>query len=163
MLYNLQYRDTSTVTKTEVTGIDALFLDVSDLDQGEQYEFRVQEDDGGTVSDYSDWFGFSTQAGITYNLQYRDLSTLTTTTVTGIDAIFYDLAGLDQGEQYEFRVQEDESGTTSDYSDWFKFQTTGQYRCKLQITGSFSDNQRIDGSFYRTESIKGSFCRRISI
>ena len=163
MLYNLQYRDTATLTTTEVTGIDALFLDVSDLDQGEQYEFRVQEDDGGTVSDYSDWFGFSTQAGITYNLQYRDLDTLTTTTVTGIDGVFYDLAGLDQGEEYEFRVQEDENGTTSDYSDWFEFQTTGQYRCKLQITGSFSDIQRIDGSFYRTESIQGSFCRRVSI
>ena len=100
-----------------------------------------------------------------YNLQYRDLATLTTTTVTGIDALFYDLAGLTPSTQYEFRVQEDDSGTTSDYSNWLEFQTAGQegYRCKLQITGSFSDNQRIDGSFYRTESIKGSFCRRISI
>jgi len=98
-----------------------------------------------------------------YNLQYRDIATLTTTTVTGIDAIFYGVIGLASNTQYEFRVQEDDSGTTSDYSNWLEFQTTGQYRCKLQITGSFSDNQRIDGSFYRTESIKGSFCRRISI
>jgi len=98
-----------------------------------------------------------------YNLQYRDLATLTTTTVAGIDALFYDLAGLDQGEQYEFRVQEDENGTTSDYSDWFEFQTTGQYRCKLQIAGSFYNKRSIDGSFYRTESIQGSFCRRVSI
>ena len=100
-----------------------------------------------------------------YNLQYRDLDTLTTTTVTGIDALFYDLAGLTPSTQYEFRVQEYDSGTTSNYSDWFYFETAGQegYRCKLQITGSFSNNQRIDGSFYRTESIQGSFCRRVSI
>ena len=98
-----------------------------------------------------------------YNLQYRDLDTLTTTTVTGIDALFYDLAGLTPSTQYEFRVQEYDGGTTSDYSDWFEFQTTGQYRCKLQITGSFYNKRSIDGSFYRTESIKGSFCRRISI
>ena len=58
-----------------------------------------------------------------YNLQYRDLATLTTTTVTGIDALFYDLAGLTPSTQYEFRVQEDDGGTTSDYSDWSGFTT----------------------------------------
>ena len=100
-----------------------------------------------------------------YNLQYRDTATLTTTSITGIDALFLDVTGLEKGEQYEFRVQEDDDGTVSDYSDWFEFQTTVQegYRCKLQIAGRFYNNQRIDGSFYRTESIKGTFCRRISI
>ena len=99
------------------------------------------------------------------NLQYRDLDTLTTTTVTGIDALFYDFAELTPSTQYEFRVQEDDSGKTSDYSDWFEFQTAVQegYRCKLQITGSFYNKRSIDGSFYRTESIQGSFCRRVSI
>ena len=98
-----------------------------------------------------------------YNLQYRDIATLTTTTVTGIDAFFYDVIGLKPSTQYEFRVQEYDSGTNSDYSDWLEFQTAGQYRCKLQIAGSFYNKRSIDGSFYRTESIQGSFCRRVSI
>ena len=98
-----------------------------------------------------------------YNLQYRDLATLTTTTVTGIDALFYDVIGLQSNTQYEFRVQEDDGTTTSSYSDWAQFVTENTFAIKVNITGSFPRKQKIDGSFQRKESIKGNYFRKISI
>jgi hypothetical protein len=58
-----------------------------------------------------------------YNIQYRELPTLITKTVTGVDEIFYDLSSLNPGTQYQFRVQENDGTSTSDYSAWFGFST----------------------------------------
>ena len=98
-----------------------------------------------------------------YNLQYRDIDTQTTTTVTGIDALFYDVTGLEQDTQYEFRVQENDGTTTSDYSDFVGFQTARAYANTVNITGSFPRKEKIDGSFQRKESIKGNYFRKILI
>ena len=62
MLYNLQYRDLETLTTTTVTGITDLFYDLTGLTAASDYEFRVQEDDGTTVSAFSAWSGFTTLA-----------------------------------------------------------------------------------------------------
>lgn len=58
-----------------------------------------------------------------YNLQWRDVATETTTAVTGISGLLYDLTGLSSSTLYEFRVQEDDGTNTSDYSAWFGFET----------------------------------------
>lgn len=58
-----------------------------------------------------------------YNVQWRDVATETTTTVSGISGLFYDLTGLTGSTLYEFRVQEDDGTTTSAYSAWFEFET----------------------------------------
>jgi hypothetical protein len=60
MSYNLEWRDTATLTTTTVTGITDLFYDLTGLTAGTDYEFRVQEDDGTTVSGWSAWAGFTT-------------------------------------------------------------------------------------------------------
>jgi len=70
-----------------------------------------------------------------YNLQYRDLATLTTTTVTGIDALFYDVIGLASNTQYEFRVQEDDGTSLSPYSDYFPF-TTAESNLSGKVTAT---------------------------
>ena len=62
MTYNLEWRDTATLTTTQITGITDLFYDLSGLTTSTSYEFRVQEDDGTTTSDYSPWSGFTTTA-----------------------------------------------------------------------------------------------------
>ena len=97
-----------------------------------------------------------------YNLQYRDVETETTTTVTGIDALFYDVTGLNQNTDYEFRVQENDGTSTSAYSEWVEFKTEWA-RLTVNITGSFPRKARIDGSFHRTQSINGKYFRKVSL
>ena len=60
MSYNLEWRDTATLTTTQVTGITDLFYDLTGLTASEGYEFRVQEDDGTNTSAWSAWSGFTT-------------------------------------------------------------------------------------------------------
>jgi len=122
MLYNLQYRDTATLTTTTVTGIDALFYDLTGLTNDKKYEFRVQEDDGTTTSDYSEWEEFETGYPV-YNLQYRDVATQTTRTIIGVGKTFYNLSGLERNTPYEFRVQEDDGTTQSAFTAWEGFET----------------------------------------
>ena len=67
--YNLEWRDVSTQTTTQITGIDDLFYDLTGLAYSTAYEFRVQGDDGSTQSAWSAWSGFLTALGITADLQ----------------------------------------------------------------------------------------------
>ena len=55
---------------------------------------------------------------MSYNLEWRDTATLTTTQVTGITDLFYDLTGLTASSDYEFRVQEDDGSTQSAFTAW---------------------------------------------
>ena len=61
---------------------------------------------------------------MSYNLEWRDTATLTTTVVTGITDPFYDLTGLTASTGYEFRVQETDGTTNSAWSAWSAFATT---------------------------------------
>jgi hypothetical protein len=61
--------------------------------------------------------------GSVYNIEWRDLATQSTTSVSGIDALFYDVSGLQVGTNYEFRAQEYDGATTSAWSAWSGFST----------------------------------------
>ena len=61
MSYNLEWRPVGGATTT-VTGITDLFYDLTGLTAGTDYEFRVQEDDGTTLSGWSAWTGFTTES-----------------------------------------------------------------------------------------------------
>jgi hypothetical protein len=58
---------------------------------------------------------------MSYNLEWRPAGG-STTQVTGITDLFYDLTGLTTDTEYEFRVQE-VNGSDSDYSSWTAFTT----------------------------------------
>ena len=60
---------------------------------------------------------------MSYNVEWRDVATQTTATVTGITDLFYDLTGLTAGADYEFRVQEDDGTTLSAFTAWTEFTT----------------------------------------
>lgn len=60
---------------------------------------------------------------LTYNIEWRDTATLTTTPVSGITTLYYDLTGLTANTGYEFRVQETDGTTTSAWSAWYGFTT----------------------------------------
>ena len=64
MAYNLEWRPVGGAT-TSVTGITDLFYDLTGLTASSDYEFRVQEDDGTTLSGWSAWTGFTTAAAVT--------------------------------------------------------------------------------------------------
>jgi hypothetical protein len=117
-VYNIEWRDLATQSTTSVSGIDALFYDVSGLQVGTNYEFRAQEYDGATTSAWSAWSGFST-ASITYTLEWREASGPgATTSVAAITDLFYDLAGLTPATNYEFRVLETDGVDSSVFSAW---------------------------------------------
>jgi len=121
MAYNLEWRPVGGAT-TAVAGITDLFYDLTGLTAAEDYEWRVQETDGTNTSAFSAWSGF-TAAPPAYNLEWRDVATQTTTVVTGITDLFYDLTGLTENTGYEFRVQEDDGSTTSAFTAWTGFTT----------------------------------------
>ena len=59
MSYNLEWRPVGGAT-TQVTGITDLFYDLTGLTASEDYEWRMQEDDGSAQSAWSAWNGFTT-------------------------------------------------------------------------------------------------------
>jgi len=78
---------------------------------------------------------------MSYNIEWRDTATLTTTQVLGIADLFYDLAGLNESTEYEFRVQEDDGTTTSAWTTWKIFTTAADaglswYTATLPLTTS---------------------------
>ena len=83
MSYNLEWRDTATLTTTTVTGITDLFYDLTGLTASEGYEFRVQETDGVDTSAFSAWSGFTTAAAGT---SFIDVIT-PTTAITSIQTL----------------------------------------------------------------------------
>jgi len=112
--------------------VDASFSDettdwrLSTLQPTTGYEFEVQAQRIGDLSDWSAPQAFSTpesQTG-TFNLQWRDTATMTVTTVTGITDLSYTLTGLAEGEGYEWRVLESTEENTSAWSGWSGFTTT---------------------------------------
>jgi len=60
MSYNLEWRDTATLTTTQVTGITDLFYGLTGLTGSKDYEWRAREVDDSTQSDWSAWNGFTT-------------------------------------------------------------------------------------------------------
>ena len=52
-----------------------------------------------------------------YSLEWRPAGGQVTT-VAGITDLFYDLTGLTEGSDYEFRVQEDDGSTQSAFTAW---------------------------------------------
>jgi len=84
MSYNVEWRPVGGAT-TSVTGITDLFYDLTGLTAAEDYEFRVQEDDGTNVSGWSDWTGFTTAADSTpQDTVVIQLQQLTHTQVTPV-------------------------------------------------------------------------------
>ena len=86
MSYNVEWRDTATLTTTTVTGITDLFYDLTGLTASSGYEFRVQEDDGTNVSGWSDWTGFTTEPYASFDV--------TETVVLSTAATFEKTVGL---------------------------------------------------------------------
>jgi len=91
---------------------------------------------------------------MSYNLEWRDTATLTTTTVTGITDLFYDLTGLTASTEYEFRVQETDGVDTSAFSEWNRFDTARNLRGDVQtytLTGaasaSLTKRQKLTGGY----------------
>jgi len=64
MSYNVEWRPVGGAT-TSVTGITDLFYDLTGLTAETDYQFRVQEDDGTTLSAFTAWTGFTTAAAVT--------------------------------------------------------------------------------------------------
>jgi len=93
-----------------------------------------------------------------YNLQYRDLTTLTTTTVTvtGIDESFYDPPGfINPSTLYESRRQYYDDTTTYDYSEWVEF-TTQPAKFAGAVTGIIVIESAINGIIGMSTAISGS-------
>ena len=123
--FNLEWRDTATLTTTTVTGITDLFYDLTGLTASEGYEFRVQEDDGSNQSSWSAWTGFTTAAaavgGITAN-SVTAISTVTSpTTFTQSHAFLgqsvnsnsiITSSNLSQNHQIELNSLQSNSSTT---------------------------------------------------
>jgi len=109
------------------------------LDAEESYDWQVQSQEAGVTSESSAWQSFSTpvESFIFFNLEWRDTATLTTTQVTGITDLFYDLTGLTASEDYEWRVQETDGTDTSAWSAWIGF-TTAAAAVDVDITASVS-------------------------
>lgn len=120
---------------TATLGSDVQISRVFGLSPTTSYQFDTQEQQGGDLSSWSSRETFVT-AGVsnTFNLEWRDTATLTTTTITGTTDLFYDLTGLNTGEDYEWRVQESTGNTTSLWSAWSGFTTASG-----AATFSFSD------------------------
>ena len=59
---------------------------------------------------------------MSYNVEWRPVGG-STTSVTGITDLFYDLTGLTAETDYEFRVQEDDGTNVSGFTDWTGFTT----------------------------------------
>lgn len=81
MSYNVEWRPTGGST-TSVTGITDLFYDLTGLTAAEDYEFRVQEDDGTTLSGFTAWTGFTTAAAGTIFIDAMTPNTATTSIKT---------------------------------------------------------------------------------
>lgn len=62
--YNVEYRDEATQTITLVSNVTGTFLDVTGLQEGTPYEFRVQLVQGTGTSAWSEWSWFNTKADI---------------------------------------------------------------------------------------------------
>ena len=71
MSYNIEWRPVGGAT-TSVTGITDLFYDLTGLTAAEDYEFRVQEDDGTALSGWSDWFAFTTSSLVIFNFSLSE-------------------------------------------------------------------------------------------
>ena len=82
----LEWRDTATLTTTQVTGITDLFYDLTGLTAASDYEFRVQEDDGTNTSAWSAWSGFTTEPYASFDV--------TETVVLSTAATFEKTVGL---------------------------------------------------------------------
>lgn len=111
--------------------VDSSELDVVGLESSSTYEWSAQSQEVGTSSPWSTNASFTTLAGAdpaqeaTYNLEWRDVATLTVTPVFGVVGESYELTGLSAGEDYEFRVQEVDGTNQSAWSAWSPFTTQG--------------------------------------
>ncbi|KAE8546130.1 M14 family zinc carboxypeptidase [Marinobacter nauticus] len=122
-VYNVRWRVSGgTALYGASLGVDALSLEVGGLYPDRVYEWSVQEQEGSVSSDWSAWQTFTTLPQ--FNLEYRDTATQATTSVPGVSGTSFELTGLEAGESYEFRVQEDDGINTSDWSGWHQFTTT---------------------------------------
>jgi len=126
VLVNLRWQEQGSSGLAGVkTAINADEISIESLESGTAFEWSVQSQDVDETSAWSANNTFTTLADAgTYNLEWRDVATQTTTQVMGITDLFYDLTGLSASTAYEFRVQEDDGGTTSDWSEWYQFTTT---------------------------------------
>lgn len=125
------------------------------LRPGTTYDFQVQAQEGGELSPWSATRQFTTANAVygVFNLEWRDTATLTTTTVTGITDLFFDLTGLTASEGYEFRVQETDGTDTSAFSAWTGFTTAAvdvdiaaDAVATLALTGEASVTKSVSGA-----------------
>ncbi|MAM87554.1 MAG: hypothetical protein CME36_09650 [unclassified Hahellaceae] len=59
-MFNLEWRDVPTQTTTAVPNLSGTTHELTNLSPGADYEFRVQQVDGSTVSAWSAWKSFRT-------------------------------------------------------------------------------------------------------
>ena len=81
---------------------------------------------------------------MSYNVEWRPVGG-STTSVTGITDLFYDLTGLTAETDYEFRVQEDDGTNVSGWSDWTGFTTAAAESIILYL--DIIENQNISDSY----------------
>jgi hypothetical protein len=122
-VYNLRLVEPGTGTLADFKpALPAADLTLYNLAPYTQYDLSIQTQEAGNFSDWSATTSFDTT--IAYNLEWRDTATQTTTLVTGITDLFYDLSGLTPATDYEFRVKEVAGGNESAFSSWTTVTTT---------------------------------------
>ncbi|MGO1500832.1 MAG: fibronectin type III domain-containing protein [Marinobacter sp.] len=136
--YVVELEDSSGVVTT-IDGLRDLAYTAEGLLTNHTYSWRVKETAGSESSGWSTWQTFKTLAapveGSTFNLEWRDVTTQSTTTISGITGLSYALSNLTPGEGYEFRVQEVVGSDESAWSEWSAF-TTESGSASVNITDS---------------------------
>jgi hypothetical protein len=100
--------------------------------------------------------------GNTYTLEWRLVAGPgATTSVTGINELFYDLSGLTASTDYEFRVLETDGTTPSAFSAWITVATAAAVTY-VDIAAAAAGVLSTTGSVANTKSVAGSATATLS-
>lgn len=158
--YDLEYKATTALAFTTVTGITATSYTLSSLTDATTYEFRVRANCTSSSGSYTALQNFTTIAlcpapastsvtsittnssvinwaavanASTYDLQYKLNSASTFTTVAGITGTSYSLSGLSASSTYEYQVKGNCTNGSGSFSSLQSFTTAAAPVCAAPV------------------------------